>query len=158
MKNRQTKKEISLNEYVGFTLKCSTTLSLMVGRKVKNNGKMLKIPEGDGNPRFITLSFSLLYSTISKETGKEKKKKNTIIKQSMFSFISSHFSSSGIIFCFTKHQGLPQWSVQQTGTRLPKQEIWVGSLVLEDSTCHRATEPVHHNYGTRALESGSHNC
>lgn len=76
MKNRQTKKEISLNEYVGFTLKCSTTLSLMVGRKVKNNGKMLKIPEGDRNPRFITLSFSLLYSTISKETGKEKKKKH----------------------------------------------------------------------------------
>ena len=29
---------------------------------------------------------------------------------------------------------------------LPMQGTWVRSLVQEDSTCHRATEPVHYNY------------
>lgn len=57
MKNRQTKREISLTEYVGFTLKCSTTLSLMVGRKMENNGKRKSLKVSDRNPRFITLSF-----------------------------------------------------------------------------------------------------
>ena len=61
-------------------------------------------------------------------------------------------------FCFTKHQGLPWWSVQWRGACLPTQETWVGSLALEDSTCRRATEPVRHNYWTSTLESGSHNC
>ena len=36
---------------------------------------------------------------------------------------------------------------------LPMQGTRVRSLVWEDSTCHRATNPVHHNYGSlSALE------
>ena len=34
----------------------------------------------------------------------------------------------------------------------PMQGTWVQSLVQEDSTCHRATKPVHHNYWVHALE------
>ena len=30
--------------------------------------------------------------------------------------------------------------------RLPMQGTWVRALVREDSTCHGATKPVHHNY------------
>ena len=33
----------------------------------------------------------------------------------------------------------------------------VRSLVVEDPTCHRATNPVHHNYWACALEPTSHN-
>ena len=29
---------------------------------------------------------------------------------------------------------------------LPMQRTWVQALVREDTTCHRATKPVHHNY------------
>ena len=29
---------------------------------------------------------------------------------------------------------------------LPVQETWVRALVREDSTCHRATKPMSHNY------------
>ena len=29
---------------------------------------------------------------------------------------------------------------------LPVQRTWVKSLVWEDTTCHRATKPVLHNY------------
>ena len=36
--------------------------------------------------------------------------------------------------------------VQWMGVHLPMQETQVGSLVQEDSTCHRATQPVNHNY------------
>ena len=38
---------------------------------------------------------------------------------------------------------------------LPKQKTWVWSLIQEDPTCHRATEPVRHNYWACALEPGS---
>ena len=30
--------------------------------------------------------------------------------------------------------------------RLPMQGTWVRAMVQEDSTCHGATKPVHHNY------------
>ena len=40
---------------------------------------------------------------------------------------------------------------------LPMQGTWVRALVREDPTCHRATKPVHHNYGACALEPVSHN-
>ena len=33
------------------------------------------------------------------------------------------------------------------------QGTWVQSLVQEESTCHRVTKPVHHNYWVHALES-----
>ena len=36
--------------------------------------------------------------------------------------------------------------VQWLGIRLPMQGTWVQSLVLEDSTCCRATKPMCHNY------------
>ena len=36
--------------------------------------------------------------------------------------------------------------VQQLGIWLPVQGTPVWSLVLEDSTCHKATKPVYHNY------------
>ena len=39
---------------------------------------------------------------------------------------------------------------------LPMQETQVQSLVWEDSTCHRATKPIHLNYWTCALESVLH--
>ena len=35
---------------------------------------------------------------------------------------------------------------QWIGTCLPMQGPWVWSLIWENSTCFRATEPVHHNY------------
>ena len=41
------------------------------------------------------------------------------------------------------------WTVlvaQWIGIFLPMQEIWVQSLVQEDSTYLRATKPLHHNY------------
>ena len=42
--------------------------------------------------------------------------------------------------------------VQWLRIRLPLQGIWVWNLVQEDSTCHRAIKPMHHNYWTSALE------
>ena len=36
---------------------------------------------------------------------------------------------------------------------LPMQGTQVPSLVQEDSTCHKATKPMHHNYRAHALES-----
>ena len=41
--------------------------------------------------------------------------------------------------------GLCWWS-SGIGTHLPMEGKWVWSLVREDSTRHRATKPVHHNY------------
>ena len=41
---------------------------------------------------------------------------------------------------------------------LPMQGAWVRALVREDSTCHGASKPVHHNYWACALEPASHNC
>ena len=38
-----------------------------------------------------------------------------------------------------------------------RQEKWVLSLGWEDSTCLRATKPMHHNYWACALEPVSHN-
>ena len=35
------------------------------------------------------------------------------------------------------------------------QETWVWSLILEDTTCCRATKPEHHSYWACALEPGS---
>ena len=35
---------------------------------------------------------------------------------------------------------------------LPMQGTWVWSLVWEDSTCHRITKPVHHNYWASVLQ------
>ena len=40
---------------------------------------------------------------------------------------------------------------------LPVQETQVRSLLQEDSTCCRATKPMHHNYWACALEPTSHN-
>ena len=40
---------------------------------------------------------------------------------------------------------------------LPVQGTWVQSLVQEDSTCPRATKPVHHNYWAHAVEPMSSN-
>ena len=40
---------------------------------------------------------------------------------------------------------------------LPMQGAWVQSLVLEDPTCHGATNPVCHNYWACTLEPASHN-
>ena len=37
------------------------------------------------------------------------------------------------------------------------QGTWVRALVQEDTTCHRATKPVCHNYWACALEPMSHN-
>ena len=37
--------------------------------------------------------------------------------------------------------GAPWWRIH-----LPRQEIWVQSLIWEDPTCRRATKPVHHSY------------
>ena len=48
-------------------------------------------------------------------------------------------------------RGFPWW------LNLPMQETWVWSLIQEDSTCLRATEPVHHNYWACALEPESCN-
>ena len=48
--------------------------------------------------------------------------------------------------------GGPGWRVC-----LPMQEMWVWSLVWEDSTCHEANKPVRHNYWVHALEPVSHN-
>ena len=55
-----------------------------------------------------------------------------------------------------------QWSwaslvAQWLRTRLPMQGTRVRALVREDSTCHGATKPVHHNYWACALEPASHN-
>ena len=36
--------------------------------------------------------------------------------------------------------------VQRWRSCLPMQGTWIWSLVWEDSTCHRATKSVHHNY------------
>ena len=41
--------------------------------------------------------------------------------------------------------------------RLPMQETRVRALAWEDSACHGATKPVHHNYWAWALEPASHN-
>ena len=38
------------------------------------------------------------------------------------------------------------------------QEMPVWSLIQEDPMCHRATEPVHHNYWAYAGEPGNRNC
>ena len=38
--------------------------------------------------------------------------------------------------------------VQWIGIHLPMQRIWVQCLVWEDFTCHRATKPMHPNYGS----------
>ena len=45
---------------------------------------------------------------------------------------------------------------QWLGVRLPMQGTRVRALVREDPTCHGATKPVCHNYGTCALEPVSH--
>ena len=42
--------------------------------------------------------------------------------------------------------------VQWLRIRLPMQGMWVWSLVQEDSTCHRATKPMHQNFWTCTLE------
>ena len=47
--------------------------------------------------------------------------------------------------------------VQWLRLRLPMQGTWVQALVREDSTCRRATKPVHHNYWACVLEPASHN-
>jgi len=38
-----------------------------------------------------------------------------------------------------------------------KKLIFLAALVQEDSTCLRATKPMHHNYWACALEAMSHN-
>lgn len=40
---------------------------------------------------------------------------------------------------------------------VPKQETWVQPLIWKDPTCHRATQPVHHNYLACALQTKSRN-
>ena len=46
---------------------------------------------------------------------------------------------------------------QRLRTCLPVQEALVQSLVQEDPTGHRTTNPMHHNYIACALEPWSHN-
>ena len=41
--------------------------------------------------------------------------------------------------------------------QLPVQGTWIQSLTGEDSTCHRATKPVHHNHWAHNVEPASHN-
>ena len=48
--------------------------------------------------------------------------------------------------------------VQWLRIRLPLQGIWVWNLVQEDSTCHRATMPMHHSYWASALKPASCSC
>ena len=47
--------------------------------------------------------------------------------------------------------------VQWIRIHLPRQGTWVLSLVLEDSTCLRATKSTCHNYRTHTLEPVIHN-
>ena len=47
--------------------------------------------------------------------------------------------------------------VRRLRIHLPMQGTWVRSLVWEDSTCHRPTKPVCHNYWTCSLEPRSPN-
>jgi len=42
--------------------------------------------------------------------------------------------------------------IQWMGVHLPRKGIRVGSLVREDSTCHRAAMPVCHNYWAQVLQ------
>ena len=42
--------------------------------------------------------------------------------------------------------------VQWLRIRLPMQRTWVRSVIQDDSTCHRATKPMPHNYWACALE------
>ena len=42
--------------------------------------------------------------------------------------------------------------VQSLGICLPMQGTWVQSLVWEDAMSHRATKPMHHNYGAHRLQ------
>ena len=55
----------------------------------------------------------------------------------------------------------PRWRaslvVQWLRIRLPMQGTQVQALVWEDPTCHRATNPMHHNYWACTLEHTSHN-
>ena len=46
--------------------------------------------------------------------------------------------------------------VQWLRIHLPTQETWVRSLVWEDRTCYRATEPVSHDYSAHTLEPVRH--
>ena len=57
----------------------------------------------------------------------------------------------------SKPSGGTSLVVQWLRIRLPIQGTWVRSLVQEDPTCHRATQPVCHKYWTCALEPTSHN-
>ena len=41
---------------------------------------------------------------------------------------------------------------------LPMQGAWVQSLVQEDSTCHEATKPMHHNYWACVLQGMKPKC
>ena len=45
-----------------------------------------------------------------------------------------------------------------SGILPPVQDAWVWSLIQEDRTCHRATEPVHHSYWAWAPEPGRRRC
>ena len=56
----------------------------------------------------------------------------------------------------TLHLGLPRLA-QWWKIHLPVQETWVWSLVWEDPTCCRATNPMCHNYWADALEPARHN-
>ena len=53
-----------------------------------------------------------------------------------------------LIIIAVDFSGRPQW----LRIHLPVQETQVWSLVWEDSTCHRATKPMHHNYSACTLE------
>ena len=52
-------------------------------------------------------------------------------------------------------EGFPGGSVVKNPPAM--QGTWVGALVQEDPTCHRATKPVRRNYWACALEPTSHN-
>ena len=46
-----------------------------------------------------------------------------------------------LIVLLRQNRGLPQW----WRVCLPMQETWVRSQIQGDSTCCRATKPIHHN-------------
>ena len=106
------------------------------------------------NPWIICVAFFSFFSPIAQNKVKPEAKKNN--KKGCMLDLECHKS----IFMFValkekkKSTGpLTQW----WRIRLPMQETWNWSLIWEDSTCHRATKLVCHNYWVCALEPESCN-
>ena len=56
---------------------------------------------------------------------------------------TSDISSKKYLSIMKQEASLVVWWLR---IHLPMYGTWVRSLVREDSTCYRATKPVHHNY------------